>query len=480
MKRIVILLILAVLLASLPLGTAFADDAFKPSYATPIETALATILTVVVSVIFVIVCVLLKVRKGLSDDAHSPWPSFLLMAVLAVALRIIVALIYEGYTSDIGCFKGWSVAAFERGPANFYTSDMFADYPPGYIYVLWVLGLLRQIFSIDAMSVMFTLVVKLPSIAAEVITAVIVFKIARKQMGKTFALLCSAFVLFNPAFFFNSSVWGQVDAVFSLFAVLVIYFLQKDNPWLSAALFAVALLIKPQAVMLLPVVGLYYAFALLKPGQLKRGVVGLLGGAAIGAAVFVLGVLPFTGNQPIDWILHKYAGTVESYQFASINAYNLFALTGGNWRPFDAPLWFFNYETWGIIFIVIICALVVFLQWRSREQGRLFDIAGFLIVSVFLLAHAMHDRYILPACLLLLLAYVYSRDSTTLFFAAAFSVTALLNQMVVLYADSVMTPELPTLLISGANVALYIVYFMITIKKLASSGVLIKSPAHSG
>ncbi len=480
MKRIVVLALLAILLASLPLGTAFADDAFKPSYATPSETVLATVLTIVISAIFIVVCVLLNVRSGLADDEESPWPTFALMAVLAVAIRIIVALIFEGYSSDIGCFKGWAIAAYEGGPANFYTSDMFADYPPGYIYVLWVLGLIRELFSIDAMGAFFTLIIKLPSVAAEVITAVIVFKTARKQMGKTFALLCSAFVLFNPAFFFNSSVWGQVDAFFTLFAVLVIYYLRKDNPWLGAAFFAVALLVKPQAVMLLPIVGLYYVFALIKKGGVRRGMLGLLGGAVIGAGVFVLGVLPFTGDQSFDWILEKYIGTVESYQFASINAYNLFALTGGNWKPFDSPIWFFSYQTWGIIFIGIICALVVFLQWRSREQGRLFDIAGFLIVSVFMLAHAMHDRYILPACILLLFAYVYSRDGASLFFAAAFSVTALLNQMVVLYADSVMTPELPTLLISGVNVLLYIVYFMVTIKKLASSGVLIKRPALNG
>ena len=480
MKRIVFLLILAILLVSMPLGTAFAQDAFKPSNASPSETVLVTILTIVMAVIFAIVCVLLNVRSGLAEDDASPWPSFLLMAGLAVAIRLIAALVFEGYSTDIGCFKGWSIAAFEKGPANFYTSDMFADYPPGYIYVLWLLGLIRQIFSIDAATPLFTLIIKLPSIAAEVFTAVLVFKTARKQMGKTFALLCSAFVLFNPAFFFNSSVWGQVDAVFTLFAVLFIYYLKKDNPWLGAMFFAIALLIKPQAIMLLPVVGLYYLFALFKKGRVKRGLLGLFGGLAIGAAVFVLGVLPFTGSQPLFWILEKYKGTVDFYQYATVNAYNLFALTGGNWKPYDSSLWYLSYQTWGIIFIVMICVLVVFLQWRSRERERLFDLAGFLIVSVFMLAHAMHDRYILPACLLLLFAYVYTRDSSTLFFAAAFSVTALLNQMVVLYSDSVMTPELPTLLISGVNVALYIVYFMISVKKLASSGVLIKRPALNG
>lgn len=480
MKRIAFFSILVILLVSLPFGTAFAQDAFKPSSATASETVLATILTIVMSAVFLIVCVLLNVRPGLVEDDESPWSAFLLMAVLAIAIHVIVALIYEGYSTDIACYKGWAIAAYEGGPSNFYTTDMFADYPPGYIYVLWVLGWVREVFTIDANSVLFTLIVKLPSIAAGLIIAIIVFKAARKEMGKTFALLCSAFVLFNPAMFFNSSVWGQVDVFFTLFAVLIIYYLRKDNAWLGAFFFAVALLIKPQTVMLLPVVGLCYLFALFRKGRVKRGVLRFFGGAAVGLTVFALGVLPFTGDQPYYWILEKYVGTVESYPYASINAFNLFALTGGNWVKYDTPLWFFSYQTWGIIFIVLICVLVVFLQWRSRDQGRLFDIAAFLLISVFMLAHAMHDRYILPACLFLLFAYVYSRDGTLLFFAAAFSATALLNQMVVLYADSVLPPELPTLLISGINVLLYMVYAFITFKKLAGSALLIKSPALNG
>lgn len=480
MKRILVLLIIIMLLASLPLGTAFADDAFKPSAASSSATVLATILTIVIAAIFIIVCVLLNIRTGFADDDESTWSGFVLTAVLAVAIRVIVALIYEGFTTDIGCFKGWAVGVYESGPSHFYTSGIFADYPPGYMYVLWVLGFLRDLFSIEASGAFFTLIIKLPSIAAEVITAVIVFKAAKKEMGKTFALLCAAFILFNPALFFNSSVWGQVDAFFILFAVLTIYYLRKDKPWLGAFFFAFALLIKPQAIMLLPVIGLYYLFALFKKDSRSRGVLGLIGGLIIGAAVFILGVLPFTGDQPITWIFEKYMGTVKSYPYASINAFNLFALTGANWRPSDSPLWFFTYQTWGIIFIVMTCAFVVFLQWRSRGQGRFFDVAAFLIISVFMLGHSMHDRYILPAIVFLLLAYVYSRDGASLFFGAAFSITALLNQMVVLYADSVLPPELPTLLISGVNVLLYIIYFMFTFKKLSSSALLIKSPALKG
>ena len=61
-----------------------------------------------------------------------------------------------------------------------------------------------------------------------------------------------------------------------------------------------------------------------------------------------------------------------------------------------------------------------------------------------------------------------------------YEVITLFNQMVVLYADSVLPLELPTLLISGVNVLLYIIYASMTLKKLFSRKVLIKSPALKG
>lgn len=480
MKRFTILAIIVVLLALVPLGTAFADDAFKPSHATTSETVLATVLTIIIAALFIIVCVMLSMRAGTVEGGGKSWPALLLTAVIAVVMRIIIALIYEGFATDIGCFKGWAMAAYEYGPAKFYTSGMFADYPPGYMYVLWVLGFLRDILGINSQSAIFTLIIKLPSIIAEVVTALIVFKTAKKEMGRTFALLCAAFLLFNPAMFFNSSVWGQIDAFFILFALLTIDYLRKDNPWMGAMFFAISVLIKPQAIMLAPVIGLYYLYALFKKDNLTRGVLGMIGGAVIAVAVFAAFVYPFTGDQPITWIFQKYTGTIVSYPYATINAFNLFALTGGNWVNSATPFWFLNYQTWGIIFIVFICLMVVFLQWRSREQGRLFELAAFLVISVFMLAHSMHERYLLPACVFLLMAYVYTRDTYTLLFSAVFTVSALFNQMVVLYAKTTMTPELPTLIISGINVAVYVVYFLLTVKKLSSSRVLIKSPALNG
>jgi dolichyl-phosphate-mannose-protein mannosyltransferase len=474
-RRIIFLLAIAALIFSFA-GTAYAEPV---SHATPSQTTAATSLTLIVSCIFIIASVTLAMRRFAVEDKYG-WSLFFLAAAAAIAVRVYIAAVYPGYGVDMNCFSSWAETVYSRGPSGFYSSLGFADYPPGYIYILWVLGFLRNLFGFGIGSVENTVLLKLPAIISEVIIAVIVYRIASKEAGRKFGLLCSLLILFNPALFFNGSVWGQIDPVFALFIVLSLYWLKKENYLAGAFFFAIALLIKPQAIMFAPVVGLAYVYALFKRGGLKKALTGIFGGLAIIAAVIFLGALPFTGNQPAFWIVDKYAGTVGSYPYGTLNAFNLFALLGGNWTPDTTTLLLYDYRTWGMIFLVIICAAVAFLQWKTRERRPYFDIAAFLIISLFMLMHMVHERYIVPACVLLIFAYVYSRDTSALVFAGAWSVSAMFNQLVVLYADSTAAPEGPLMVLSAINAALYAVYAALTVKKLLSRKVLIKSPALHG
>ena len=60
----------------------------------------------------------------------------------ALAVRIVLAVNVPGYSVDINCFTAWSLRMAERGPAGFYAADYFCDYPPGYMLLLWPVGLL--------------------------------------------------------------------------------------------------------------------------------------------------------------------------------------------------------------------------------------------------------------------------------------------------------------------------------------------------
>ena len=480
MRKKICLIFIILFIVCLTAGTALADG--PPANVTADAKLVTTLFTALIAAVFMVFLIVMLARDN-SEPSPAKRGSVLPLAlfiVIALALRVVIAISFEGYGSDIASFKGWSLAVFERGPSNFYTSGMFADYPPGYMYILYGLGWLRAVLSIPANSAVFTLIIKIPSMIAEVVTAIILYRIGSKQIGKMFGLLCSALVLFNPAMFFNSSAWGQVDAVFVLFIVLTLLYLRKDNYWLGALFFAIALLVKPQAIMFAPVVGLVYFYSLFIKGHIKKAVLGIFGGAAIIAAMLFLASLPFKGDQEPFWIVGKYVDSVSTYQYASLNAFNLFALVGANFVPSAQPFLGLDYQTWGIIFIGVICVTIIVLQWRSRVHKPLFDLAAFLIISVFMLASAMHERYILPVCILLIFAFVYTRDKTTLFFAGAFTITAMLGQMFTLYSTSVVAPTVPTYVISAVNMALFLAYAIVVSRKLGSSKFLIKTPAQNG
>ena len=62
----------------------------------------------------------------------------------ALAVRLLLALVTEGYTYDMSCFVAWGDKLASEGPAAFYSADYFADYPPGYILVLGLVSLVRK------------------------------------------------------------------------------------------------------------------------------------------------------------------------------------------------------------------------------------------------------------------------------------------------------------------------------------------------
>ena len=57
-----------------------------------------------------------------------------------LAVRLVLARYSDGLTFDVSLFRQWSDRLVQGGPAHFYAPGYFADYPPGYLYVLLVLG----------------------------------------------------------------------------------------------------------------------------------------------------------------------------------------------------------------------------------------------------------------------------------------------------------------------------------------------------
>lgn len=381
---------------------------------------------------------------------------WLLMAA-ALLVRVVLAATTRGYQADIATFSAWAVHAAD-GLASFYAPGYFADYPPGYIYVLWLVGKLRSALDLPFDGPYFSTLLKFPAILADALTVWLFYRLAQRQESAVPPLALAALYAFNPAVILDSSIWGQVDGVLTLFILLGVFFLEL-SPALSGACCAVALLIKPQALIFAPLPMLFFAIGIARRQRHAWSDLLVYTGTAI--LLFSLACLPFAGTQPPGWILSKYGATLASYPYATLNAFNLFALTGANLAPVDQPFLVLSYATWSNLFIVLTVIFTALVALRGKESDRFWYLPLFLNASVFVLAAKMHERYLFPALALALGLYLASRDRQALMMFAGFSVTQYLNVQQVLAlshrAIYAVPPHDPLLLaVSLANVVCWL------------------------
>ncbi|HWQ57708.1 MAG TPA: phospholipid carrier-dependent glycosyltransferase [Clostridia bacterium] len=371
-------------------------------------------------------------HKGFGDGA---WLAILLVSALLI--RCALSLIFYGHSTDINCFMAWAYNLAENGIGDFYTSGMFADYPPGYMYVLFVIGKLGS--GLTYGSAGYALLTKMPGILSDLLAAYLVYRIARRvnEHSETFEprsgklpLVLAGFVAFNPLMAFISGGWGQIDQLLTLLLLAVFWLFLEDRPILAGLVYGVAILTKPQALMVGPLLAAAYIMDIRQKGFVRGFLRTAAAVLAALAAIFLLS-LPFGSGQEPFWFLSKILGTATSYPYASIEAFNLMALLGGNWAGIDTVFLGLTYGAWGTIFIVlsVVFAIVLYVFGRDHEKHALTLSAAWLIAALFTLGQYMHERYLFPALLLLLVAFVYYRDRRLITAFLWMTASALFNAM---------------------------------------------------
>jgi Gpi18-like mannosyltransferase len=337
--------------------------------------------------------------------------------LLAVSFLVRVLLFpLQGYPIDTGDFSYWLNAAAQHGIRPFYSVAGWVDYPPFNVYIFWVFGSLAKTLSIPLINM-----VKLVPNLFDLATAALIYVFVRKQSSFKMALTATALYTFNPAIIYNTAVWGQFDAVYTLFLVISLMLALKSKPKLSAAAFAIGLLTKPQGIALAPLI----AFLIYK----KNGLKNLLTSVLVFAATVFLVILPFDwgGGNPVTFLSKIYFGAYGGYAYTSINAFNLWGLYG-LWVP-DGSL---NIVGWALFGALAVFTLY-FLHKRFNTSNEFLAIFGafMLFFAFFMLPTRIHERYLFPAISMLALMFPFLKKTRPIY--AALTATFLINQAYVLY-----------------------------------------------
>lgn len=104
-----------------------------------------------------------------------------LILLAAFIIRLIAAGVTKGHDTDMNCFIGWGNLVYENGFSKFYTLDAFTDYPPGYMYVLYLMGALRHLFKLGGYETVSIIMTKLPAVICDLVTGWLIYKAASKK-----------------------------------------------------------------------------------------------------------------------------------------------------------------------------------------------------------------------------------------------------------------------------------------------------------
>ncbi|MCX9012920.1 MAG: hypothetical protein OIN66_17600 [Candidatus Methanoperedens sp.] len=388
---------------------------------------------------------------------------------LAVILALLISFIlrmylsqFEGHWMDIWHFKEWSRAAYLNGFTYFYTS-VWSDYPPFYIYILWLVGAVYKLFfsfSFDMNTPVFAILLKIPANAMDITAAFLIFSIVKKYKGFRIAFPTMLFYAFNPAIVYNSAVWGQVDSVFTLFILLTLMFFVSRRPELAGVSMAIAILTKPQSLLLLPL----FAILIVKNHKLLK----LTKIFVISAAIFIILALPFYFRSSLFLLIKAYGAAYNEYSFTSLNAFNLWAFSGFQ-KPDSMVFFFLSYRVWSYILFGLLFVYVAYKTVKNEDKKSVYFATAVIFFGFFMLFTRIHERYLFP--MFAPLAVIMSLDRRLVPVFWIMTGTFLFNLYYVLQFSymnlPVPDPNTYILLTAGINIGalVYTIYCFSTFRK---------------
>ena len=343
----------------------------------------------------------------------------ILIGVFGVSFLVRILLFsFQGYQNDMNTFVSWFNTAADFGPKFFYSAVSWCDYPPFNIYLFWGFGSLTRALGLFGTPFVTYIVKFVPNIF-DLLIAGLIYLFVQKQLSFKLSLLATVLYIFNPAVIFNSAVWGQFDAIYTLFLLLSLILALKNKPELSAASFAVSILTKPQAIALLPLI----VFVIFKKSNLKRLMLSIV---TFVATIFVV-ILPMQWSNPITFLTDIYFGAYSGYAYTSINAFNTWGLFG-MWLP-DGKLFILGWIMFAVFSIFTLYVLNT--RWKKSSIMLVFFVAFMLFFAFFMLPTRIHERYLFPSVSILVLMFPFIKK--TRLFYSIITMTFLVNITYVLY-----------------------------------------------
>jgi Gpi18-like mannosyltransferase len=347
-------------------------------------------------------------KRGFLGD---PYVRFILILVFGLILRIFLSQ-FLTYRSDFGAWIGWGSQISSAGFGDFYERH-WCDYMPGYLYVLWMLDNIHRVLPGLSVDILF----KLPANLADFGISILIFYSLKLITSDKNAMIASVVYFFNPASLANSTFWGQVDSFHALPILLSVYLGLRQKFILSGVFASLAFMIKPQSLVIFPLIGFLALIPIIKTGY-KLTIRSLLPSLELALTIVITAAivtLPFIWEDihsvsdlitgAVDLIVERFSTAYGQYTATSLNAFNFWGAVA-MWQNDDTKFLGISYRNIGTMIFGTVYALIFGMLIRYTAAAKnnkiadygyyIFEAIMLVLFTLFLFVTRAHERHLLP------------------------------------------------------------------------------------
>ena len=332
-----------------------------------------------------------------------------LFVVLGLILRLSLSRVI--YSGDLNNHIGWGRTITVMGGSGAYDREysgiMQPTYPPLALYAFtssyWAYKNiyeasrhLNSSFSMFPSKIIWWLedqntlpaFQKIIGIFSDLGIGVLIYLLAISiGVSKNKSLLASGAFIFNPATWYNSALWGQIESFPLFWLLLAIWFLHKNKWQLSHLSFMASLLSKQSTVIFIP---FFFLFSLKKIGWKNT----LLGGL-LQLMLMYFAYLPFFKTTDIMWPFKVYINRIQvgsGSNFITDHAFNVWVFYSHLQKIAD------NNVAWlGILGFISGTLMYLPKLFKTLSLKNILSTMGMTALLAFWILTRMHERYLAPA-----------------------------------------------------------------------------------
>ncbi len=400
---------------------------------------------------------------------------FVLLGIIYLAF--IMLMHKWGHQGDMTFWMDWSKYMYNHGFTHIYDNES-CNYLPAYLYFL-LLHVKMQGNLTDIQDNLYT--IKYYTFFFDIAAAYLAVWFIKEESKKLF---CFLILLFNIAFFYNTAIWGQVDAIFTFFGFAALVLAIEKKIIFSVISLLLALNFKLQALVFIPVVGLVLLPQLFSKEGFSKFLISLFLVFIIEALI----LLPFIVTGRLNQVMNVVLGAVGHYPYPTVGAFNMWSLVLYN-TSIEGMLGLsdaikfagLTYQQIGriLFFSSSLIAIFPLMQYAYKKYvnpeeapyllSNIFLIAALVVLSFYYFNTQMHERYVHPAIILLA---VYGFLSNRYFPLLGCSIAYFLNMeritwYLALHKDTYMTSILfePKLIASFYLIIILYLFYLLYGKK---------------